>query len=145
MSTSNFSHIKKFFSGAKNADEQHALYKEMLLMTLARATRADLVTDDREVASVQAILKDYLGEDFSSKDVRVAASSELYETASIDKFLGRVGQQIEAPQRQSIAKALVQVLGADGKVTPAEVEFFNMAIGALRLTPAETVGLVVAP
>ncbi|MFT5577945.1 MAG: putative tellurite resistance protein B-like protein [Paraglaciecola psychrophila] len=142
MSISNLSNIKKFFSGAKNADEQLTLYKEMLLMTLARATRADLVTDDIEVAIVQSILKDYTGEEFSSKDVRIAASSELYETATIDKFLGRVGPQIEVAQRQSIVKALVQVLGADGKVTPAEVDFFNMAVGALRLTPAETVGLV---
>lgn len=143
MSISNFAHIKKFFGGADTQEEKNELYREMLFMTLARATRADLVTDDSEVASVQGILKDYLGEEFSSKDIRVAAASELYETATIDKYLAKVGQQIEASQRRSIVKALLAVLGSDGKVTSTEIDFFNMAIGALNLTPADTVGLVV--
>ncbi len=141
MSIRNLTHIKKFFGRAENPEEKRELYKEMLLMTLSRATRADLVTNDSEVATVQRILLDTIGEEVSSKDVRIAASSELFETAPIDKYLARVGQQIETSQRQSIIKALVEVFGADGRVTSSEIDFFNMVVDALKLTPAQTVGL----
>ena len=141
MSIRNLSHIKKFFGQIDNPEEKSELYKEMLLMTLARATRADLVTDDSEVAIVQRILLDVIGEEISSKCVRIAASSELYETAPIDKYLARVGQQIEQSQRESIVKALIEVFEADGKVTASEIDFFNMVVEALKLTPAATVGL----
>jgi len=142
MSIKNLSHIKKFFGHVDNPEEKQELYKEMLLMTLCRAARADLTTDDSEIATVQRILLDYTGEEVSSENVRVAAASELYEKAPIDKYLAQVGQQIERSRRQSIAKALVEVFQADGKVTAAEVDFFNMVISALKLTPAEAVGLI---
>jgi uncharacterized tellurite resistance protein B-like protein len=143
MSIRNLSHIKKFFGHSGNPEEKLELYKEMLLMTLSRATRADLLTDDSEVATVQRIWLDVIGEEVSSKDVRIAASSELFESAPIDKYLARVGQQIEASQRQSIVKALIDVFEADGMVTASEIEFFNMVVEALKLTPAQTVGLMV--
>ena len=142
MSIKNLSHIKKFFGYVDNPEEKQELYKEMLLMTLCRGARADLTTDDSEVATVRQIILDYTGEDVSSESVRIAASSDLYEKAPIDKYLAQVGQQIDRSQRQSIAKALVKVFEADGKVTESETDFFNMAITALKLTPAEAVGLI---
>lgn len=143
MSIRNLAHIKKFFSHGDNPEEKRELYKEMLLMTIARATRADLVTDDTEVAIVQSVWLDVIGEEVSAKDVRIAASSELYETAPIDKYLARVGSQIKTSERQSIVKALIAVFEADGMVTASEVDFFNMVVDALKLTPAQTVGLMV--
>ena len=47
MPISQFEHIKRFFSRIGDEEENQALFKEMLLMTLARATRADAV-DRRE-------------------------------------------------------------------------------------------------
>ncbi|MCH2190996.1 MAG: TerB family tellurite resistance protein [Gammaproteobacteria bacterium] len=143
MSIRNLSHIKKLFEHVDNPDEKRELYKEMLLMTLSRATRADLVTDDTEVAIVQKVVLEATGEEVSVKCVRTAASSELYETAPIDKYLSRVGQKIDLSQRQSIVKALVAVFEADGQVTESETDFFNMVVGALKLSPAEAAGLVV--
>lgn len=143
MSIRNLAHIKKYFSHGDSPEEQHELYKEMLLMTLARATRADLVTDDSEIAIVQRVWLDVIGEEVTTKDVRIAASSELYETAPIDKYLARVGQRIGTSERQLIVKALVDVFEADGKVTASEIEFFNMVVEALKITPAQTVGLMV--
>ncbi|MGK0373580.1 MAG: putative tellurite resistance protein B-like protein [Arenicella sp.] len=143
MSIRNLSHIKKFFGHVDSPEEKHELYKEILLMTLARATRADLVTDNAEVEIVQKVWLDVIGEEVESKDVRIAASSELYETAPIDKYLARVGPQIEIAERQSIVKALIAVFEADGIVTASEIEFFNMVVDALKLTPAQTVGLMV--
>jgi uncharacterized tellurite resistance protein B-like protein len=143
MSIRNLSHIKKFFGHVDSPEEKHELYKEILLMTLARAPRADLVTDNAEVEIVQKVWLDVIGEEVESKDVRIAASSELYETAPIDKYLARVGPQIEIAERQSIVKALIAVFEADGIVTASEIEFFNMVVDALKLTPAQTVGLMV--
>ena len=142
MPLRNLAHIKKFFSRSDSPDEKRELYKEMLMMTLSRATRVDLVTEEAEVTIVQRILLDVIGEEVSSNDIRIAASSELFETASINTYLSRMGQQINTEQRQSIIKALIEVFGADGRVTSPEIEFFNMVVDALKLTPAETVGLV---
>ncbi len=144
MSIRNLSHIKKLFEHADNPEEKQELYKEMLLMTLSRATRADLVTDDSEVSTVQKVVLEATGEEVSAQDVRVAASSELYETTPIDKYLSRVGQKIDMSQRQAIVKALIAVFEADGQVTESEIAFFNMVVGALKLSPAETVGLTAA-
>jgi len=142
MSIKNLSHVKKFFGHVDNAEEKQELYKEMLLMTLCRGARADLTTEDAEIKTVRRILLEFTGEDVSSENVRIAAASELYEKAPINKYLSQVGPQIERSQRQSIVKALVEVFESDGKVTAAETEFFNMVVGALKLTPAEAVGLI---
>lgn len=141
MSIGSLSKIKKFFGALENAEEKEELYKEMLVMTLARATRADLLTDDREVDKVQEILCAALGADVSAKDIRVAASSELYESAPIEKYLANVGPKIDATQRRGITRALVDVFRADGKVSESEIEFFNMVAEALRLKPSELAGL----
>ncbi len=143
MSIRNLSQIKKLFDQGDNPEEKQELYQEMLLMTLSRATRADLVTDDAEVATVQKVVLEATGEEVSPQDVRIAAASELYETTPIDKYLVRVGQKIDLPQRQSIVKALIAVFKADGQVTESEIDFFNMVVGALKLSPAEAAGLVV--
>lgn len=143
MSIRNLSHVKKLFGHIDNPEEKLELYKEMLLMTLSRATRADLVTDDSEVATVQRIYAEVIGEEVSSECVRIAASSELYESTSLDKYLARVGQQIDESQSQSIVRALVAVFEADGRVTDSEIDFFNMVVNALNLTPAQIAGLVV--
>ncbi|MFK7733359.1 MAG: TerB family tellurite resistance protein [Pseudomonadales bacterium] len=141
MSIGSLAKIKQFFGTLEDSKEKEDLYKEMLVMTLARATRADLVTDDREVSKVQDILCATLGADVSAKDIRVAASSELYETAPIEKYLATVGPKIDADQRQAIIRALIDVFKADGRVSDSECDFFDMVASSLKLTPAELAGL----
>ena len=141
MSIANLSHIKKFFVSTEHPDEKQALYKEMLLVTLSRSTRADLVTNEEEVQTVQRILNDLLDEDISSADIRVAASSELFEEVSLKKYLERMGPQLDAQQNQTMIKALLDVFRADGNVTDSEIEFFNMVATALNMSPAELAGL----
>ncbi|MFK8018248.1 MAG: TerB family tellurite resistance protein [Pseudomonadales bacterium] len=141
MSIGNLSKVKKFFGGLENSEEKNELYKEMLVMTLARATRADSVTDNEEIKKVQALVSSMLGEEVSEAEIRVAAGSELYETAPIQKYLSKVGPQIDPEQRRSIINALVEVFRADGKVSETEVDFFNMVSDSLRMTAAELAGL----
>ena len=112
-------------------------------MVLARATDADAYTDPVEVEAVQRIVKDYLGEDISSAEVRIAASSDLFERAPLHKYLSRIGPQLKDSERISIVKAMVDVLHADGRIASSELDYFNMVADALRLSPAEIAGLFV--
>lgn len=141
MAIGDFSLLKQLFANQDNMDNQQELFRETLLMTLSRATRADARTDDDEVEQVQALLKEILSEDVSAKDIRVAASSELYEKTSIDRFLTNASTHLALEDRQTIISALIRIFHADGKISESEVDFFNMAATALRLSPAEIVGL----
>lgn len=136
--------IKRLFGAGPSEEERHQLFREIMVMTLSRATDADSHTDAVEVATVQRILKEYLGEDISSSDIRVAALSELYEKAPLKTYLAKVGPELASDDAQKIAQALVDVLRADGHVRASEVEFFNMVVQALGLTPAEIAGLSVS-
>ncbi len=133
--------LKQFFAQQDDAATQEALFRETLLMTLSRATRADAATDDDEVDAVRCLLKERLGEDVSVKDIRVAASSELFETTSIDKYLTSAATRLSLEQRQSIISALITIFHADGKISESEVAFFDMTAQSLRLSPSELVGL----
>ena len=133
--------IKAIFSGERSQQEKQEAFKEMLIMVLSRATDADMYTDPVEVESVIKVVKEYLDLDISGADVRVAAASELYERAPLSKYLTKIGPQLEDKARCTIARALVDVLRADGHVRNQEVDYFNMVSESLRLTPAEIAGL----
>ncbi len=141
MSLGSLAKIKKFFGTLDDEKEKDELFQEMLVMTLARATRADLLTDDREVAKVKEILCATLGSDVSAAEIRVAAASEIYEAAPLEKYLANIGPKIDPAQRQSIVNALKEVFRADGRVSDSEVQFFNMVAKELNLSPAELAGL----
>ena len=86
-----FSRLKSVF-GNKSLpeEEQRKLYEELLLLTLARASRTDLDTAQVEVDSVLALLKSN-GIEASAEDVRLTAMSELFEVASLEKYLAKGG------------------------------------------------------
>lgn len=130
--------------GEMSAEEQRTLYREVMLMTLSRATSTDANIAPVEVEKVREILCRVLDEDVSVADVRVAANSEIFETAPLEKYLARCGRRLTLAQRGTIARALSEVIHADERVTEREIEFFNMAAGALEVTAAELVGLTLS-
>ena len=138
-----FSRLKSIF-GNKSLpeEEQRKLYEELLFLTLARASRTDLDTAQVEVDKVQTILKSN-GVDASAEDVRLAAMSELFEVASIEKYLTKGGQQLSVAYRQKIVSGLLDVIKSDGNVGNAEANFFNDVSRALGLTPIQLVGVTV--
>jgi uncharacterized tellurite resistance protein B-like protein len=145
MGIESFSHIIEFFSGGdKQPDEaqKRNLVEEALLLTLSRATNADSNINPVEVETVQQIFRETVGTEVSTKDIRVAAISELYKEATLEKYLAKVTGKISASDRQMIAKSLARVIKVDDKISPFEVEFFNGVVSALGLSPAETSGLV---
>lgn len=142
MSLANFSRLTKLFKEQEAvADDQ--VYRELFVLVLSRATDADAYTHPAEIASVQAVIKEHLGEDISGSDIRTAALSKLYEKAPLHKYLAEVGPRLSKTQRRSIIRGLVEVMKADDKVSSREAEFFNMVTLALGLTAADAAGLMV--
>jgi uncharacterized tellurite resistance protein B-like protein len=143
MSIASLSNVLKFFGGGEPSDEERqSLFKEALLMTLARVTDADSNVSPVEVVSVQTIVERETGETVADTDIRVAAASEIYESAPLDSYLTKVGRKLTARQRSAIVCSLSEVIKSDVKVTEKEVQFFNMVTKALGTTAAETAGLV---
>ena len=85
MALSAFSNIKKLFGGSASSDsERDELYKEALLLVLARAADSDTSVRAVEVEIVRKIVQRETGDDVSDADVRVAAASELVEETGIE-------------------------------------------------------------
>ena len=70
MSIANLSSVLKIFQGSNlSSEEESALFREVLLMTLSRATSEDSNVQPVEIATVQKILKDAIGEDVDAAEV----------------------------------------------------------------------------
>ena len=143
MSISNFSNILKIFGGAEPTEEdKQELFKEVTVMTLARATASDTNIKPVEIETVRLIIEKVIGEDVSEAEVRVQANSKLFESEPLEKYLSRAGRVLDVKDRITIAEALAEVIVSDARVTSKETRFFNMVADAFQLTPAELAGLI---
>ncbi len=143
MGIADLGSVLKVFGGHEpTEEEQAALFKEVLLMVLARASSSDANIAAVEVTSIQKMLKDATGEDFSERQVRKAANSALYEKAPFRKYLGGVRKKLNSADRAKIATDLAKLMKSDTLVSVLEIDFFNKVANALDITPAEMVGLV---
>ena len=142
MSIASLAGVMKIFGGSDPSPEEQAqLAKEVMLMTLARATAADTNIKNIEVEKVREVLQARTGEDFPAADVRVAANSKIYESAPLDKYLVSSAKRMTSADRVSTVQALAEVINADGRVSDREIEFFNQVATSLALTPAQLMGL----
>ncbi len=142
MSIASLDGILKIFGGSDpTPEEQTQLAKEVMLMTLARATAADTNIKAIEIETVREVLQTHTGEDFPEADVRVAAKSAIFEKAPLDKYLSSSARKLTDDDRLDIARALGEVINADGRISEYEISFFNMVANSLALTPAQLMGL----
>ncbi len=142
MSIADLSNVLSIFGGSEpDPAAQKELFKEVLLMTLARASSSDSSIQAIEVKSIQGILQRETGEEFSAADVRKAARSDLYETVPLRKYLSSTSKKLSSEDRVKIIQTLAEVIRSDTEVSVLEVDFFNSIADALRATPAELVGL----
>ena len=141
MALVELSHIKKLFMGEADTGPDPELFRELLVMVLARATDADAYTHPAEVEVVQRVIKEFLNEDISSSDVRIAALSELYESAPLERYISRVGPNLPKEDRRKVINALIEVLRADDRVASSEAHYFNMIASSLGMTFADVAGL----
>ena len=143
MAIADLKNVLNIFGGADvSEDQQNELFKEVLLMTLARAADADINIQSVEVEKIQKILKEATGEDFSSADIRVAARAELYAEATLRKYLGSVRKKMSDAHRAKTIQALADVFRSDSNVSVLEVDFFDRVATALAVTPSQIAGLV---
>jgi uncharacterized tellurite resistance protein B-like protein len=124
-----------------NDDAKDTLYKEVLLMTLARAASSDANIDPVELKTVHSIMKKVTGEEISDADIRLASRPALFEAAPFGKYLSSVRRRISSEQRAGVVCALAEVIKSDTKVSVLEVDFYNMVARELQATPAEIAGL----
>ena len=141
MAIADLRNVLNIFGGS-DVDDAAELYKEVLLMTLARAADADINIQTVEVDRIREILKEHTGEDFSAADIRVAAREELYAEASLRKYLASVRSKMSAKEKSETVCALADVFRSDASVSVLEVDFFNRVAEALQVTPAELAGLI---
>lgn len=143
MAISDLKNVLNIFGGADVSDDQrNELFKEVLLMTLARAADADINIQHVEVNRIQEILKQHTGEDFSAADIRVAARAELYAEATLRKYLSSVRKKMSEAHCAETIQALADVFRSDNNVSVLEIDFFNRVATALQVTPAQIAGLV---
>jgi uncharacterized tellurite resistance protein B-like protein len=143
MAIADLKNVLKIFGGSDvSADHANELFKEVLLMTLARAADADINIQTVEVDRIREILKDHTGEDFTTADIRVAARAELYAEATLVKYLGSVYKKMSDAQRAEIVQALADVFRSDSNVSVLEVDFFDNVVAALHVKPSAVAGLM---
>ena len=88
MAIADLNYVRKLLGGSDvSAEHENELFEEVLLMTLARAADADVSIQHVEVERIQQILKQHIGKEFSSADIRVAAREEIYAEATLIKYL----------------------------------------------------------
>ena len=144
MALADLKNVLNIFGGSEiGEDKQNELFKEVLLMTLARAADADINIQSIEVERIQEIIKKHTGEEVSAADVRVAARAELYAEAGLRKYLAKVQGKMRPEDRAETIQALADIFRSDHVVSPLEIDFFNNVAGSLGVTPAQIAGLQV--
>jgi uncharacterized tellurite resistance protein B-like protein len=143
MAIADLKNVLSIFGGSDIGDDKKdELFKEVLLMTLARAADADISIQSAEVDKIREILKEKTGEDFSTADIRVAAREELYAVAGLRKYLSSVVPKMRDDDRAQVVQALAEVFRSDNDVSVLEIDFFNSVAERLQVTPAQIAGLV---
>ena len=138
MAFVDFSSVSRIFGGSSASKKtQDELYKEVLLTTLARASRADANIHPVEIETIQQIMLRETGQDITEIDIRKASRSDLYESANLRKYLRGVQGRLNDENKTTILRALVDVIKSDTQINVLEIDFFNRVVEALRITPAK--------
>ncbi len=142
MAIADLSRALKIFGGSSPSEEkQKELYKEALLMTLAQASSSDANIDPVEIETIQQIMQQETGQELTDADIRKAARPELHSSVYLRKYLRSVQRQLKAEDRSKIVQAVADVIKSDAQINVLEIDFFNRVTDALRITPAEPLGL----
>ena len=142
MAFGDFSSVLKIFcKSSPNEEEQKKLYKQVLLMTLARASSSDANIHPVEIETIQQIMQRETGQELTEFDIRKAARTELYESVKLRKYLRSVQRQLKAEDRSKIVQAVADVIKSDTQINVLEIDFFYQVANALRITLVEPLGL----
>lgn len=143
MSLVNFSKITKLLKDNEHRSKhKQKLFQEVMLMVLARVTRADSNVETVEIEKVQQVLKEELGQEISIAEIRTASSSEVFEKESLESFLSTATRKLDERERMIILASLEKVIRSDEVIRAFELDFFDRVANALRATPSEIAGMI---
>ena len=145
MALISFSSLKDMVAGrgGNSGGNTETLFEEVLLLVLARASRVDSNVDSIEIQHVQEAVKKITGTEHSEAEILTAASSELFETQSLERTLAKASGKLSSENRAEILDCLANLLKADEAVRYPELEFFDHVASALRASPSEIAGVKV--
>ena len=133
-----FSSVLKIFGAPPPSEEkQKELYREVLLITLARASNSDANIHPVEIETIQQIMQRETGQELTEADIRRAARPDMYDSVKLRKYLRSVQRQLKAEDKITIMQALADVIRSDTQINVLEIDFFNRVAVALRITPPE--------
>ncbi len=133
--------LEIFGESSPSEEKQQGLYREVLLMTLARASRSDANIHSVEIETIQQIMQRETGQDLTEADIRKAARPDLYESVNLRKYLRSVQGRLNTENKTTIVQAVADVIKSDTQINVLEIDFFNRVVDALRITPAAQLGL----
>ena len=138
MAIAKLSSVLEIFRGSSTSEEkQKELYRQVLLMTLAQASRSDANIHPVEIEMIQQIMQRDTGQELTEADIRKAARPEWYQSAKLRKYLRSVQHRLKVEDKIKIVRALADVIKSDTQISVLEIDFFNRVADALRITPAE--------
>lgn len=133
--------LRSLVGSSANEETQDDVYKEVLLMTLAQASKADANIHPLEIETIKQIMRRETGQDLTEADIRKASRADINGSANLRKYLHRVQGQLNAENKAAILRAMVDVIKSDTEINVLEIDYFNWVVDALRMTPAEQFGL----
>ncbi len=84
MAVADLSSILKIFGEPSPSEEKHTpLYREVLLMTLARASIFDANIHRVDIETIQQIMQREIGQEVTEADIRKAARLERYSSVNL--------------------------------------------------------------
>ena len=142
MSIGRLSSLLGLFKGDSTAGkDKQTVLEELYLTVLGRATSSDTNIDPDEIEEVRKLYSSAFGKEVEAGEVRLAANSEIFESTPLESYVKAAQKVLDTKDKQLIADGIKQVIGADGRTSPREAEFFNQMVAALNMTSAELVGL----
>ncbi len=133
--------LKVFGESSPSEAKQKELYREVLLITLAQASRSDANIHPVEIETIQQIIQPETGQELTEADIRKAARPERYQSVNLRKYLRSVQRHLKVEDRIKIVQALAHVIKSDTPISVLETDFFNRVADALRITLAGQLGL----
>ena len=138
MAIADLSSVLKIFGESSPSEEkQKELYREVLLMTLARTSSSDANIHPAEIETIQQIMQRETGQELTEADILKAARPERYQSVKLRKYLLSVQRQPKAEDKSKIVQAVADVIKSDTQINVLEIDFFYQVADALRITPAE--------
>jgi uncharacterized tellurite resistance protein B-like protein len=138
MAFSKLGNVLNIFSGSSTSEmTQDELYEEVLLTTLAQASRADANIHPVEIETIQQIMLRETGQELTEADIRKASRSEVNGSTKLRKYLRNVQSRLNDENKTMILRGLVDVIKSDTHINVLEIDFFNRVADALRISSTE--------